>query len=167
MNFAYLLLGGNIGEREGIIAKAVELINASCGKVSKKSSLYESEPWGFEADNQFVNQVIMIETAMNAGDLLQNLLNIELLLGRTRNYSANYTSRIIDIDILFFNDEILREEKLKIPHPLMHERRFTLAPLSEIAENLIHPVFNKKIVDLLKECTDKSVVTKFTKRKQQ
>lgn len=160
MNIAYLLLGGNMGDREGIIAKAVSLIHASCGKILKKSSLYESEPWGFETDNQFVNQVILIETALNAEDLLQNLLNIELLLGRVRNHSATYSSRIIDIDILFFNDEVINCENLKIPHPLLHERRFTIAPMHEIAKNLTHPLLNKTIQDLLIECKDASVVTK-------
>lgn len=164
MNFAYLLLGGNMGDREGVIAKAAELIHASCGRVIKKSSLYESEPWGFETDNQFINQVILIETTMTAGDLLQNLLNIELLMGRTRNNSANYSSRIIDIDILFYNDDVIREDFLKIPHPLLQERRFTLAPLSEIAENLTHPLLNKTISDLLKECKDNSSVTNISNK---
>ncbi len=160
MNIAYILLGGNMGNREAVIAKAADLIHASCGKILKKSSLYESEPWGFETDNQFINQVILIETAMNAEDLLQNLLNIELLLGRVRNHSATYSSRIIDIDILFFNDEVINNENLKIPHPLLQERRFTMAPLHEIAENLTHPLYNKTIQDLFDDCKDNSVVTK-------
>lgn len=166
MNFAYLLLGGNMGDREGIIAKTIELIHTSCGKVIKKSSLYESEPWGFENDNQFINQVILIETAMSAEDLLQMLLNIELLLGRTRNNSGSYSSRIIDIDILFYNDEVIREEKLIIPHPLLQERRFTLSPLNEIAQNLSHPILKKSIAELLTECKDNSIVTKYTTEKK-
>lgn len=160
MNFAYLLLGGNMGDREAVIAKAAEFIHASCGKIIRKSSLYESEPWGFETNNQFVNQVILIETVMDAGDLLQNLLNIELLLGRVRNQSNTYASRLIDIDILFFNDEVINIENLKIPHPLLHERRFTMAPLKEIAENFTHPGFNKTIRDMYDECNDISKVTK-------
>jgi 2-amino-4-hydroxy-6-hydroxymethyldihydropteridine diphosphokinase len=162
MNTAYLLLGGNIGDREIVIAKAAELINSACGKIIKQSSLYESAPWGFIDNNMFINQVIQIETAMTADELLENLLNIELLLGRTRNNSANYTSRIIDIDILFFNDDIINEEKLRIPHPLLQERRFTLEPLKEIAAELVHPAFNKTISDLLNECNDYTKITKFT-----
>jgi 2-amino-4-hydroxy-6-hydroxymethyldihydropteridine diphosphokinase len=162
MNTAYLLLGGNMGDREIVIAKASELIHSACGKIIKHSSLYESAPWGFNDSNLFINQVIQIETAMTADELLENLLNIELLLGRTRNNSASYTSRLIDIDILFYNDEIINEDKLRIPHPLLQERRFTLEPLKEIAAELIHPAFNKTISDLLNECNDNSEITKYT-----
>jgi 2-amino-4-hydroxy-6-hydroxymethyldihydropteridine diphosphokinase len=160
MNTAYLLLGGNIGDRKLVINKTIELIHASCGKVIKKSSLYESAPWGFEAKNQFINQVILIETAMSAEDLLLNLLNIELLLGRIRNNTSNYSSRNIDIDILFFNDEVINEQTIKIPHPLMQERKFTLLPLNEIASELHHPIFNKTVKELLNDCKDHLDVVK-------
>ena len=165
MNTAYLLLGGNMGDRVSVIAKAVEFIHASCGNVVKKSSLFESAPWGFDDKKQFINQVIMIETTMCAEDLLQNVLNIELLLGRVRNKTNNYSSRNIDIDILFFNDEVINEHKLKIPHPLLQERKFTLLPLNEIASDLHHPIFNKTIKELLTECKDPLGVSKFIKTK--
>ena len=165
MNTAYLLLGGNMGDRLSIIAKAITLIQASCGSVVKKSSLFESAPWGFEDKNQFINQVIMIETAMSAKDLLQNLLDIELSLGRVRNNAANYSSRNIDIDILFFNDAVINEQNLIIPHPLLQERKFTLLPLNEIASDLLHPVFKKTIHELLNECNDKSEVLKYNPTK--
>jgi len=160
MNTAYLLLGGNMGDRLGVIAKAVSLIHASCGNVVKKSSLFESAPWGFDDKKQFINQVIIIETAMSALDLLQNLLNIELLLGRVRKNTSNYSSRNIDIDILFYNDEIINEQTLKIPHPLLQERKFTLMPLNEIASDFHHPVFNKTVFELLNECKDPLTVVK-------
>lgn len=162
MNFAYLLLGGNIGDRKAVIAKAIEMIHSSCGEIIKESSLYESAPWGFEANNQFINQVILVETSLSAEDLLENILNIELLLGRTRNNSANYSSRIIDIDILFYNEEIINVKNLKVPHPLLQERRFTLEPLNEIAQKMMHPVLNKSVAELLIDCKDNSIVTKYT-----
>ncbi|MFZ4402058.1 MAG: 2-amino-4-hydroxy-6-hydroxymethyldihydropteridine diphosphokinase [Bacteroidales bacterium] len=161
MNTAYLLLGSNMGDRMQILDKTIKLIHASCGKLVKKSSLFESAPWGFEDNTRFINQVILIETAMSAEDLLQNLLNIELLLGRVRNNSAGYSSRNIDIDILFFNDEIINELKLKVPHPLLQERKFTLMPLNEIASDLLHPFYNKTISELLNECNDPLDVVKF------
>ncbi|MFZ4413026.1 MAG: 2-amino-4-hydroxy-6-hydroxymethyldihydropteridine diphosphokinase [Bacteroidales bacterium] len=160
MNTAYLLLGGNVGDRLAVIAKAIAFIHSSCGKLIKKSSLFESAPWGFDDDKKFVNQVIMIETALSAEDLLQNLLNIELLLGRVRKNTVNYSSRNIDIDILFYNDEIINEQLLKIPHPLLQERKFTLMPLNEIASDLHHPIFNKTVNELLNECKDALEVVK-------
>lgn len=160
MNLAYLLLGSNLGDRFANIANAIAYIHSSCGKVLKTSSLYETEAWGFNTENKFINQVILIDTAMEADDLLQNLLNIELLLGRVRKNTDNYNSREIDIDILFFNDEIIYQQDLKIPHPLMQERRFTLLPLSEIASEIKHPVLNKTIKELLSECNDPLMVTK-------
>jgi len=160
MNTAYLLLGGNMGDRVSIIGKAISYIHASCGSVVKKSSLFESVPWGFDDKTQFINQVIKLETSMSAEDLLQNLLNIELLLGRVRNQTKNYHSRNIDIDILFFNDEIINKQALKIPHPLLQERKFTLMPLSEIASDLRHPLFNKTVNELLNECNDPLEVVK-------
>lgn len=165
MNTAYLLLGGNMGDRLSIIAKAITLIQASCGRVVEKSSLFESAPWGFEDKNQFINQVIMIETAMPAKDLLQNLLDIELSLGRVRNNAANYSSRHIDIDILFFNDAVINEQNLIIPHPLLQERKFTLLPLNEIASDIIHPVFKKTIHELLNVCNDNLEVSKYNPTK--
>lgn len=165
MNTAYLLLGGNMGDRLSIIAKAITLIQTSCGRVVEKSSLFESAPWGFEDKNQFINQVIMIETAMPAKDLLQNLLDIELSLGRVRNNAANYSSRHIDIDILFFNDAVINEQNLIIPHPLLQERKFTLLPLNEIASDIIHPVFKKTIHELLNECNDNLEVSKYNPTK--
>jgi 2-amino-4-hydroxy-6-hydroxymethyldihydropteridine diphosphokinase len=165
MNTAYLLLGGNMGDRLSIIAKAITLIQASCGRVVEKSSLFESAPWGFEDKNQFINQVIMIETAMPAKDLLQNLLDIELSLGRVRNNAANYSSRYIDIDILFFNDAVINEQNLIIPHPLLQERKFTLLPLNEIASDFIHPVYKKTIHELLNECNDNLEVSKYNPTK--
>jgi 2-amino-4-hydroxy-6-hydroxymethyldihydropteridine diphosphokinase len=160
MNLAYLLLGSNLGDRSAKIANAIAYIHSSCGVVLKTSSLYETEAWGFNSENKFLNQVILIDTAMQADDLLQNILNIELLLGRVRKNTDNYNSREIDIDILFFNDEIIYQQDLKIPHPLLQERRFTLLPLSEIASEIKHPVLNKTIKELLSECNDQLKVTK-------
>jgi len=154
MNLAYLLLGSNLGDKIKNISDAIALIHSSCGKIVKKSSLFESESWGFNSNDKFFNQVILIETSMSAEDLLQNILNIELLLGRVRNNTGNYNSREIDIDILFYNDEIIKQQDLKIPHPLLQERMFTLLPLNEIASELKHPLLHKTISELFTKCKD-------------
>jgi 2-amino-4-hydroxy-6-hydroxymethyldihydropteridine diphosphokinase len=160
MNQAYLLLGSNLGDKFKNITDAIALIHSSCGEIIKKSSLFESEPWGFDSDSAFFNQVILIKTAMSAEDLLQSILNIEILLGRLRKNTGNYNSREIDIDILFYNDEIIQHNDLKIPHPLLQDRMFTLLPLNEIAPELKHPLLHKTIHELLKECKDPLKVTK-------
>lgn len=158
MNSAYLLLGSNLGDRFALLQGARKEISSTVGKISKESSVYESEPWGFHSDNKFLNQVIRIETELRPIELLTEILRIESKLGRNRIGEKGYTSRLIDIDILFYNDEIILEEKLTIPHPKIPDRMFTLLPLFEIEPYLIHPVSGKPVADLLKECKDKLVV---------
>ena len=159
MNKVYLLLGGNLGERFSLITKAKYLINEQIGEVIKESSLYETEPWGFEASQSFLNQVIKVNTDLQAQSILKICLEIESELGRERN-STQYSSRTMDIDILFYNDDIINANDLVIPHPRLHERRFTLEPLSEIIPDFIHPKLDKPIKQLLLECKDDSEVHK-------
>lgn len=155
MNTAYLLLGSNLGNRESFLAKAIELLSGYAGKVAETSSIYRTAPWpprGGSDKGDFLNQVICIETSDSAHVLLKKALSIEEDLGRKRIHK--WESRTIDIDILFFNSDIVQTPELIIPHPFLHERKFTLMPLAEIAENLIHPVFNKSIKELLLNNSD-------------
>lgn len=157
---AYLLLGSNRGDRFKMLNQANELISDQTGKINQVSSVYESVPWGFADETNFLNQVICIKTHLSPFDLLAGLMRIETILGRTR-HSDGYTSRLIDIDILFYDNIILIDENLTIPHPRLHKRLFTLLPLAEVAEELIHPVLHLPVPKLLQQCEDKSDVRIF------
>ena len=124
-----------------------------------RSPLYETDPWGFDSDDRFLNLVISIDTAFNPDELLTALQKIEKLLGRERT-SLAYESRPIDLDILFYNEEIINGPKLTIPHPLIQKRMFVLKPLLDISPDLIHPEFNESIKELEKKCDDKRFVRK-------
>lgn len=159
MNEVYLLTGGNIGNRLEFLSKAKKEIKKGCGNVLQESSVYETAAWGMENQKAFLNQVLKIETSFNPEQLLNIILHIEEFLGRKRE--LKYGPRTIDIDILFFNDEVIDKQGLKIPHPQMQNRRFVLIPLNEIASQKIHPVFQKTISQLLAECPDPLTVNKF------
>ena len=152
MNKAYLLTGSNLGDRENYLYEASKKISDSCGAVKSKSSIYQTDAWGYQDQDAFLNQVLEVHTEFSAADLLKKILSIEETIGRKR--SIKYGPRIIDIDILLFNHEIVKEEGLTIPHPQMQNRRFVLVPLNEIAENVIHPILKKSIQQLLTECAD-------------
>ena len=157
---AYLGIGTNLGEREKNLDEALALITEHIGKVEQASSVYETEPWGFTSENNFLNTVICVDTRLRPSGLLGRILMIEAYMGRLRD-EKKYSSRRIDIDILFYGEKILRSKALSIPHPRLTERRFVLVPLNEIAGGLIHPKLGKTIRSLLKECPDKSKVRKF------
>jgi 2-amino-4-hydroxy-6-hydroxymethyldihydropteridine diphosphokinase len=158
MNKAYLLTGGNMGNRMDFLAEGRNKIEQYCGKISHASAIYETAAWGKEDQESFLNQVLLVETKLSPVALLTAILEIEESLGRKRE--ARYGPRTIDIDILFYNDEIIAEEGLHIPHPRMQDRRFVLMPLSELAPHKIHPVFLKSVEQLLKECPDHLPVNK-------
>jgi 2-amino-4-hydroxy-6-hydroxymethyldihydropteridine diphosphokinase len=160
MKKVYLGLGSNLGKRESNLAEAYALIDNRVGLIVKSSSVYETEPWGFNSDDRFLNTVIETETELSPSGMLETILKIETLLGRIRG-DKQYTSRVIDIDILFYENLIIDEISLKIPHPHLHKRMFVLVPLCEIAPQLIHPVFNKTIASMLESCEDKSKVRKY------
>jgi deoxyguanosine kinase len=157
MNKAYLLTGSNIGNRLDHIRNASELLNNFAGKITDFSQIYETEPWGFEDTVYFLNQVVLIQTELDPLELMECLEIIEKKMGRKRK-PGTITSRTIDIDILFFNSEIINEKNLIIPHPKIHLRQFTLTPLLDIAPDFIHPLLKKDIRTLASECSDKCEV---------
>ena len=160
MNISYLLIGGNEGDRTGNMAIARERIGSVAGAIRRRSSLYETAAWGKTDQPDFLNQALLLETGLDAAILLATLLGIEEEMGRKR--SEKYGSRIIDIDILFFNDAIITQPGLVIPHPEIQNRRFALAPLEEIAPAYIHPLLGVSVRELLINCTDPLVVKKLT-----
>lgn len=153
MNMAYLLLGGNLGDKQKNLKQAIALMEQKLGSTAKKSSIFITAAWGNEDQPEFYNQAIEIETKLSAIELLKTALEVEELLGRKRN-NDKWEKRIIDIDILFYNDEIINFPELKIPHPFIQERKFVLVPMNEIASEFIHPVLKKTIGMLLDECKD-------------
>jgi 2-amino-4-hydroxy-6-hydroxymethyldihydropteridine diphosphokinase len=159
MNSAYLLIGGNLGNRENNFTIARGYIEQYCGPVLRSSSLYETAAWGKTDQPSFLNQALEIETELHAEHLMTQVLEIEKFMGRERK--EKYGPRVIDIDILLFNNEQYDLPFLKIPHPEMQNRRFALTPLAEIAGGIQHPVFKKSIDQLLKECPDKLEVKKY------
>ena len=158
MNTAYLLIGGNLGNRKENFSRAISLINEQCGTVTRASSIYETEAWGNTDQPSFLNQALEIKTDLNARQLMRKILKIEKIMGRVRKEKLG--PRIIDIDILFFENEIHDLRFLKIPHPEIQNRRFVLVPLAEINSSLQHPVLKKSIAQLLEECPDNLEVKK-------
>lgn len=155
----FLGLGTNLGDREANLSSAVRRITGDIGPVIRLSSVYETEPWGFSSEDLFLNMIAEVETNLKPSGLLGRILMIEAEMGRLRQ-AKGYSSRIIDIDILFFGKKIMDMPGLVIPHPKLHERRFVLVPLCEIAPDLVHPGLEKDIKTLLKECKDLGEVKK-------
>ena len=159
MSEAYLLIGGNLGNRYQNILDAGERIEKLCGKILKSSKVYETAAWGNIHQPDFLNQVLQIQTSLQADQLMAALLTIEKEMGRIRN--EKFGARTIDLDILFYDSAIIDNQNVTIPHPKIAERCFVLVPLSEIAPDLIHPVLQKNINSLLVECPDKLEVRGF------
>lgn len=161
--FSYILLGSNMGDKLTLLNNAIEIIGSRCGKVIKQSSLYESEPWGFDAEQNFINQAICVETELSAHELLRELLSIEIELGRDRSrHYETYVSRPIDLDVIYYGEMINDDRELILPHPRLHLRRFVLEPLCEISSDFIHPVFNVTNKELLDRCEDEGIVVRYS-----
>ena len=153
MNTAYLSLGSNKGDTLQNLQQAIKLLEKEIGSIKEVSCIYITAPWGNTAQPEFKNQAVCIHTDLTANELLKKTIEIEEKLGRIRT-EQKWMERTIDIDILFYNNEVINMPNLTIPHPYLHQRKFVLIPLKEIASRFIHPVLNKQINTLLEECTD-------------
>ena len=159
MAIVYLSLGSNIGDRVGYIQQATSLLGLHDNiNIVSTSSFYESEPWRMDSDNWFVNAVVQISTTLSPEDLLHECKRIEQQLGRTAGENEAYIDRNIDIDIIFYDNLILNNEKLTIPHKYMHKRAFVLVPLLEIADDFVHPFFGKTVESLYEDIEDPEIV---------
>ena len=158
MNDIFLLLGSNLGNRKLFLKQAIDHIETEIAPVVKLSSVFETQSWGKTDAPDYLNQVVQLHTSLSARVLLEKILAIEILLGRERK--EKWGSRTIDIDILFYGDEVIHEPDLQVPHPELHKRRFTLEPLAEIAPVFIHPVLHKNILELKNELMDDLIVKK-------
>jgi 2-amino-4-hydroxy-6-hydroxymethyldihydropteridine diphosphokinase len=161
----FLLLGSNLGDKKKQLNKAQDLIREMIGPVTRHSSIYETEPCGFSSENTFLNRALKVSTFFSPEKVMMNIHEIEKTFGRERNQEP-YSSRTMDIDILFYDDLILISDTLKIPHPRLHDRKFVLVPLNEIAPRLIHPISGKTIKELLADCKDTKKVWKFFQPKK-
>lgn len=153
-------MGGNLGDKVSAFVDALSLIEKRIGDIKSASSLYETEPWGFKHENWFLNQAVMISSELSPMEVLIKIHGIEKVLGRKRN-EKQYAGRNIDIDILFADEEIFYREELIIPHKRIHERKFALIPLMEIAPDLRHPLLEITVSELVQECKDKMKVNLF------
>ncbi len=159
---AYLLLGGNLGDREGNLKKAIELLDQNIGRVISVSSLYETAAWGKTDQPAFLNQAVALETDLSALEVLDHALNIEQELGRVRK--DKWGERLIDIDLILFGNEVINiPDKLQVPHPHMQNRRFVMEPLAEIAPDVVHPVFGDTILTISKNMEDPLEVKRLAK----
>ncbi|GAB4038731.1 2-amino-4-hydroxy-6-hydroxymethyldihydropteridine diphosphokinase [Spirosoma gilvum] len=152
----YLLLGANLGDRIKTLNRAIDLIAERIGSVGQESAIYETAPWGVTDQPTYLNQVLAIETTLKPEELLNQTQAIEQELGRVR--IERWGARLIDIDILYYDQLKLQTERLTIPHPYLHQRRFTLVPLAEISPDFVHPILQKTSLELLAECADTSEV---------
>ena len=158
-HIAYLLIGSNIGDRQENLANAIKQIETNCGIVFKQSAIYETAAWGNTEQPSFLNQALELRTDFSAKKLMKQLLHIERLMGRQRTEKMG--PRLIDLDIILMDEEIVHSDSLILPHPHLQDRKFVLLPLAEIAPKAFHPIFNKSVEQLLKECGDVLDVKKF------
>ncbi|WP_102407910.1 2-amino-4-hydroxy-6-hydroxymethyldihydropteridine diphosphokinase [Parabacteroides bouchesdurhonensis] len=148
MAVAYLSLGTNIGNKRRHLITAAALLAERVGDILALSDMYETEPWGFESENTFLNAAAELQTTCSPLELLDATRLIEIEMGRIEKSNGAYHDRIIDIDILMYDDLVMQTPRLTIPHPLMHKRPFVMTPLMEIAPDVVHPVFHKTIAEL-------------------
>ena len=160
MKRCYLLIGANLGDVKANIEKSLILIAKKVGNIVAQSSLYQSEPWGYESTNIFYNICLEVNTHLSPLELLDITQEIELEIGRTSKTKKGYEDRLIDIDVLDYDGYILNSERLTLPHPRLHQRAFVLTPLFEIAPEFVLSSSNITISELIKDCDDKLGVVK-------
>ena len=158
-----ILLGSNLGNRQKYLDQASDLIERRIGRIVLSSSVYETEPWGFNDSDFFLNKVACLDSSPEPEILLENLMQIETDIGRKRT-GIQYVSRLIDLDILFYEDRIIKSKDLEIPHPKLHLRKFTLIPLNELFQDFIHPELGKTMKELLEACDDPLAVKKYRRK---
>jgi len=159
MNIVFLQLGSNLGDRELLLKDAITAIENRIGDVVKFSKIYESAPWRVEGQENYLNQILKVRSTLLANEVLSIVLDIEKQLGRIR--LEKWGERLIDIDIIFYNDSIIETPDLCVPHKYLHERMFVLIPLHNIAPDMVHPKYNKTIEELLKVCKDTELVNEY------
>lgn len=147
-----LLLGANRGEPRATFLRAIALIEERIGKVLAASRDHWTAPWGFQDDQLFLNRALLVGSDQPPGVVMERALEIETGLGRVRTPGSGYTSRIIDLDILFIDAQVIEQPGLTVPHPRVHERAFALAPAADIVPALVHPVLQRNVLDLLDQC---------------
>ena len=158
MNKVYLLIGGNVGDRQGNLEQARREIALCIGEISRTSSVYETAPWGNQAQDSFLNQVLEVLSPMDPDAILETTLAIEQRMGRIRQ--GLNQPRTIDIDILYFNNETISRDGLTIPHPRIAERKFVLIPMNELNPDWVDPAHQQSIIQLLDACRDELEVNK-------
>ena len=159
MNIVFLQLGSNLGDRAILLKDAITAIENRVGDVVEFSKVYESAPWRAEGQENYLNQILKVRTTLSAEEVLSIGLDIEKQLGRIR--LEKWGERLIDIDIIFYNDSIIETPELCVPHKHLHERMFVLTPLHNIAPEMVHPKYNKTIEELLKICKDTELVKEY------
>jgi len=158
MSKVYLSIGSNKGNRSVLINKAIDEIEKKIGIIISRSTIYQSKSWGFDS-NDFYNLCLLIDTDIMPKSLLINLKKIEKSMGR-EDVDGSYSDRLIDIDILFYDNITTDSEDLKIPHPKIEIRKFVLVPMLEIADDYVHPILNKTIKELYNDCSDQDIPLK-------
>jgi 2-amino-4-hydroxy-6-hydroxymethyldihydropteridine diphosphokinase len=153
MNKVYIAFGSNIGDRYKAVDDALAMVEQKGMKITNKSKVYETEPYGYTDQPPFINGAIEVETELNCRQVLETLLGIESDIGRVRQ--IRWGPRIIDLDILLFNEEIYDEEDLKVPHPDMQNRAFVLNPLADICPDYVHPILKRTVLELKSELKEK------------
>jgi 2-amino-4-hydroxy-6-hydroxymethyldihydropteridine diphosphokinase len=165
MNKVFLLIGGNMGDRLQNLHQAITLLSAACGPVIQQSAVYETAAWGKTDQAAFLNQALELTTELSAQELITTVLSVEEQMGRHR--TERFGPRVIDIDIMFYNKDIINEPHLTVPHPQMQNRRFALIPLAELAPSFIHPVLKKTLEQLLLDCRDALPVIPYEMRNEE
>ena len=159
----FIQLGSNLGNRQNAIFLSQQFVLQQIGYIVNESAIYETEPWMMDSEKWFLNQVIEVETNLEPHSLLLKLKDFEQTQGR-KTETGKYQPRVIDMDILFYGNQIINSSDLVVPHPFLHERKFVLIPMNEINPDFIHPIFNKSINELLTECNDSYQVSLYKQK---